>query len=148
MSKIFRPGFLVPLLLVASLLLTACGDAAQEIAPYTGARTITVDQATQNSFKEGLKGIKDANLTTYAVKDDPAAVKSYYDSQYKDKGWVDRSAAIDVAAKQQQTQNGWALAYEKNGKVVSLVLTPGAAAATRFPAAQGDNVLVVISATK
>lgn len=148
MSKIFRSGFLVPLLLVASLLLSACGDTVQDITLYAGARTISVDPATQNSFKEGLKGIKEANLATYAVKDDPAAVKSYYDSQYKDKGWTDRSAEIEVAAKQQVTQNGWALAYEKGGKVVSLVLTPGAAAAARFPSAQGDNVLVVISATK
>ena len=148
MSKTFRPTILVSLLLLASLLLTACGDTGPEIPPYAGARAIQVDAATQNSFKEGLKGIKEANLATYAVKDDPAAVKAYYDSQYKDKGWADRSAEIEVAAKQQQTQNGWALAYEKGGKVVSLVLTPGAAAATRFPAAQGDNVLVVISATK
>jgi hypothetical protein len=148
MSKPFRSSFLVVLLLLASLLLTACGDAAQEIAPYSGARTINVDAATQNSFKEGLKGIKEAKLTTYAVKDDPATVKSYYDAQYKEKGWSDRSQEIAEASTQQQAQNGWALAYEKSGKFVSLVMTPGAAAATRFPEAQGDNVLVIVSATK
>src|SRR5690349_19056373 len=118
MSKIFRSSFIVPMLLLASLLLTACGDTGPEVTPYNGARQLTVDTATQNSFKDGLKGIKDANLTAYAIKDDPAAVKSYYDSQYKDKGWTDRSTEIDVAAKQQAAQNGWALAYEKSGKVV------------------------------
>ncbi len=148
MSKIFQVSFLMPLLLLASLLLTACGDNPQAIAPYASARPITVDQATQDSFKQGLKGIKEANLATYAIKDDPAAVKSYYDSQYKDNGWTDRSKEIAEAATQQQAQNGWALAYEKGNKVVSLVLTPGAAAAARFPEAQGDNVLVVISASK
>jgi hypothetical protein len=148
MSKIVRVTFLGPLLLVVSLLLAACGDAPPDITPYTGARAITVDQTTQNSFKEGLKGIKDATLTTYAIKDDPTAVRSYYDSQYKDNGWTDRSAEIKDAATQQQAQNGWALAYEKGSKVVSLVMTPGAAAAARFPDAGGDNVLVVISATK
>jgi hypothetical protein len=148
MSRIFRAGVLLPLLLLASLLLTACGDTPQAIAPYAGARTITVDQATQDSFKQGLKGIKEAKMATYAIKDDPAAVKSYYDSQYKDNGWTDRSKEIAEAATQQQAQNGWALAYEKGNEVVSLVLTPGAAAAVRFPEAQGDNVLVVISASK
>ena len=148
MSKIFRSSYLVPVMLLVSLLLAACGDTGQDIAPYAGARQLTVDTATQNSFKEGLKGIKDASLTTYAIKDDPAAVKSYYDSQYKDKGWTDRSAEIDTAAKQQAAQNGWALAYEKSGKVVSLVLTPGVSALSRFPSAQGDNVLVVITASR
>jgi hypothetical protein len=148
MPKIVRASFVGPLLLVVSLMLAACGDTPQEIAPYTGARAFTVDQATQDSFKNGLKGIKDATLTTYAIKDDPAAIKSYYDSQYKDKGWADRSNDVKEAATQQQTLNGWVLAYEKGSKVVSLVLTPGASAAGRFPEAQGDNVLVVISATK
>lgn len=148
MPKIFRSSLLAPMLLVVALLLAACGDTGQDVAPYNGARQLTVDSATQNSFKEGLKGIKEANLTTYAIKDDPAAVKSYYDSQYKDKGWTDRSTEIDTAAKAQAAQNGWALAYEKNGKVVSLVLTPGASALSRFPGAQGDNVLVVVSATR
>jgi hypothetical protein len=110
MSRIFRAGFLLPLLLLASLLLTACGDNPQAIAPYASARTITVGQATQDSFKQGLKGIKEAKMATYAIKDDPAAVKSYYDSQYKDNGWTDRSKEITEAAAQQQAQNGWALA--------------------------------------
>lgn len=149
MTKFVRQSGLLLILLLLTLTLAACGgEAGADVAPYGGATVLQVDQATQDSFKNTVKGIKEAKLQTFAIKDDPSAVRAYYDSQYKDKGWTDKHEEIKEAATQVQNQNGWALAFEKGGKVVSLVLTPAAAAAARFPEAQGQNVLVVVSATK
>ncbi len=147
--KFLRGSLLAALLCFSALTLTACGsDGSTDIAPYAGATAFTADKTTQDTFKNALKGVKEAKLETFAVKDDPAAVKAFYESQFKDTGWTDRHEMIEDASKQQTTSNGWALAYEKGPKLVSLTLTPANLAAGRFPEAKNQNVLVIISATK
>jgi hypothetical protein len=145
MLKMVRRNVLIIMLLVLAQMLVACGsETSNDITPYSGARELTVDQASLDSVKSALKGIKEIKVETYAFKDDPATVKTYYEAQYKEKGWADRQDKIAEVARQ-QTSGGWALTYEKNNKVVSLVVTPGSAASARFPNAQGDNVLAIIS---
>ncbi len=149
MSKNARLISLTLLLLLCSLGLAACGnETPSEIAPYTGARTLPLDQASTDSVKTALKGIKEVKLETFAIKDDPALVKAYYEVQYKDKGWADQKDKVAEVARQQQTPGGWTLIYEKGGKLTSLVLTPGNAASAKFPTAQGENVLVILSGAK
>ncbi len=151
MSKIMRISSLLVLVALLSLTLAACGNEdTTAVAPYGGAKAFELDANTQNSFKEALKGIKDAKIESFTTKDDPTAVKAFYDSQYKDKGWTNRAEETTVAeAIKAQTANaGWALAYEKGSKVVSISLTPSTVAASRFANTNGENVLVVISASK
>ena len=148
MLKIMRRSGLIGLLLVFSLALVACGDTPVEVPVYTGATPLTADQAALDAAKNDLKSLKDVKIETYAFKDDPAQVKAYYQAQYKDKGWADQQDKVADLAKQQQTPGGWVLVYEKNGRVVSLVATPASTAGAKFPNAQGENVLSIISGSK
>ncbi len=148
MSKFIRQLGLVLLLLGCSLGLAACGSEGEsEIAPYSAARPLTIDKSAEDSVKTALKGVKGVKVETFAFKDDPIAVKTYYETKFKELGWLDQKEKIAEVAKQ-QNPSGWALTYEKGGKVMSLVMTPGTMAAPKFPEAQGDNVLVILSATK
>ncbi|HEX2912533.1 MAG TPA: hypothetical protein VH186_17115 [Chloroflexia bacterium] len=149
MSRFFRFFSLIVLLSLLSLALAACGsEASSDVPPYTGAQPITLDQQTQDSFNASVKGIKDAKLQAYSISGDSAQIQAYYESQYKDKGWTSRDSQIEEEARQQQLQNGWAMAYEKGNKVVSLIFTPASSASIHFPQAQGNNVLLVVSASK
>lgn len=146
--KVARLLLFALILVASSLLLVACGSSAPDVAPYAGAVKFEPPADTMKTFKDNLKGVKEAALETYAVKDDINAVRSYYESQFKDKGWHDNKEEIKDAAKQIEQAGGWALAFEKSGKIYTLTMTPATAAAARFPQAENSNVLVVVSGAR
>ena len=149
MIKIARIGLILGLLLT-TLTLTACGSQpTADITPYQTAKPFQPDQKTLDSFKESVKGIKAATLTTYSVTGTPADIKTYYDNEFQKAGWKSHETEIADVTRQQVSQNGWSIAYEKGPNIATLTLTPGSLAATNFPSvASTDNLLVMISASK
>jgi hypothetical protein len=145
--KSVRLGVFGALLMLCSLVLTACGGGdTSDIALYPGATALEPDATTLTTFKDAMKPVKEAKLEMFAIKDDPAAIRAHYEAQYADKGW--KKEPVTDAAKQQEAVGSWALAYEKSGKLSTLTLVPAAQASARFPNAGGSNVLLKISGAR
>ena len=137
-------------LLLFSIGLSACGDGGiADVTPFTGATLLQNNKNTQDSFEKSLKGVKQGKLVTYAIKDDPATIKTHYENQFREKNWTDHHEAIAESSKALESQKGWALAYTRGNETVSLVLTPNnSTTASLYPEATGQNILTIISAAK